>query len=145
MFGNFSQMRWKLAVKKLQISAPMLHLGQRHLRRVIREYVAFYNQLRPQQGLDQQAPSLAEWAQWGGSRWTPRHSRRHCPQLPSRGRVTRISSMDGFSTIQAVQCDVEMCSAASFMTTIARPHDSKYGHGWFFFWGYRDLHGECLL
>ena len=40
----------------------LLILGQHHLRRVIREYVAFYNQLRPHQGLDQQAPLSAEWS-----------------------------------------------------------------------------------
>ncbi|NLE44444.1 MAG: transposase, partial [Chloroflexi bacterium] len=34
----------------------LLILNQRHLRRVLTEYIAFYNQARPHQGLGQQTP-----------------------------------------------------------------------------------------
>ena len=37
----------------------VLILGERHLRRVLREYVHYFNQLRPHQGLGQQVPSPA--------------------------------------------------------------------------------------
>ncbi len=34
----------------------MLVLGERHLRRLLREYVAYFNQERPHQGLGQTTP-----------------------------------------------------------------------------------------
>jgi putative transposase len=34
----------------------LLIINQAHLRRVMREYVAFFNTVRPHQGLDQQIP-----------------------------------------------------------------------------------------
>ena len=37
----------------------VLILGERHLRRVLREYVHYFNHLRPHQGLGQQLPSPA--------------------------------------------------------------------------------------
>ena len=35
----------------------LLILGERHLRRVVQEYVRYFNQLRPHQGLGQQRPA----------------------------------------------------------------------------------------
>lgn len=37
----------------------MLILGERHLYRVIREYVQYYNMARPHQGIDQRIPEVA--------------------------------------------------------------------------------------
>ena len=34
----------------------MLVFGERHLHRVIREYVAYFNRARPHQGIEQQIP-----------------------------------------------------------------------------------------
>ena len=34
----------------------LLLLGERHLRRVVQEYVRYFNQLRPHQGIGQQRP-----------------------------------------------------------------------------------------
>jgi hypothetical protein len=38
------------------VTTPLLILGERHLRRVLTEYVTFFNQRRPHQGLGQQCP-----------------------------------------------------------------------------------------
>jgi putative transposase len=48
----------------------ILILSEKHVRRVIREYCAFFNQARPHQGIDQQIPipsraiGLPEYAHW---------------------------------------------------------------------------------
>jgi putative transposase len=39
----------------------LLIVNGRHLRRVVLDYVAFYNQARPHQSLDQRAPLSGEW------------------------------------------------------------------------------------
>jgi putative transposase len=47
--------RWVRSVRE-ECLDHLLLLGQRHLRRVLVEYVQYYNTARPHQGLDQQAP-----------------------------------------------------------------------------------------
>ena len=38
----------------------LLLLSERHLRRVLTEYIAYYNQARPHQGIGQQCPGPVE-------------------------------------------------------------------------------------
>jgi len=47
--------RWVRSVRE-ECLDHLLILGERHLRRVLLEYVAFFNQRRPHQGLGQQCP-----------------------------------------------------------------------------------------
>ena len=47
--------RWVRTVRH-ECLDKLLILNQAHLRRVLCEYIAYYNQARPHQGLDQQAP-----------------------------------------------------------------------------------------
>ena len=47
--------RWIRSVRQ-QALDPILILGQWHLRQVLVEYVDFYNQARPHQGLEQDIP-----------------------------------------------------------------------------------------
>jgi putative transposase len=41
------------------VHGPLLILGEQHLTRVLREYVAYFNRARPHQGLGQATPELA--------------------------------------------------------------------------------------
>ena len=45
----------------------MLVLGERHLRRVLREYVAYFNRERPHQGLGQATPEPSPVARQNGA------------------------------------------------------------------------------
>jgi transposase InsO family protein len=57
--------RWTRSVRE-ECLDHLLILSERHLERVIRSYVAYYNQRRPHQGLDQQCPvSFTPLAGWG--------------------------------------------------------------------------------
>jgi putative transposase len=47
--------RWVRTVRH-ECFDKLLILHEAHLRRVLREYVAYYNQARPHQGLEQQSP-----------------------------------------------------------------------------------------
>ncbi len=47
--------RWVRSARR-EVLDHLLILGERHLWRVLREYVAYYNQRRPHQGLDQRCP-----------------------------------------------------------------------------------------
>jgi hypothetical protein len=54
----------------------LLIFGERHLHRVLREYVSFFNQRRPHQGLGQQCPVPL-------------------PQAPGTGAVHRMDILGG--------------------------------------------------
>ncbi len=47
--------RWVRTVRE-ECLDHLLIFGEQHLRRVLKEYVAYYNNARPHQGLEQQAP-----------------------------------------------------------------------------------------
>ncbi len=47
--------RWVRTVRE-ECLDHLLIFSQRHLRRVLQEYIAYYNQARPHQALEQQAP-----------------------------------------------------------------------------------------
>jgi hypothetical protein len=58
-------------------------IDQNHLRRVLKEYVNYYNHHRPHQGIDQQFPIFRPQTQ---SKWTcpkTQYLGRHHPRLPS--------------------------------------------------------------
>ena len=47
--------RWVRSVRE-ECLDRLIILNERHLRRVLKEYVAYYNERRPDQGLDQDSP-----------------------------------------------------------------------------------------
>lgn len=53
--ANANAERWIRSVRE-ECLDKMLSINQAHLRRVMREYIAFFNEARPHQGLDQQIP-----------------------------------------------------------------------------------------
>jgi len=57
--------RWIRSARE-EVLDHLLVLGERHLRRVLTEYVAYYNHRRPHQGLDQRCPVPAASAPSGG-------------------------------------------------------------------------------
>ncbi len=66
----------------------LLIAGEAHLRRVLREYVTYYNHARPHQGLEQRCPvGLPTPARWAGA--PPRSARWPAPRLLSRGGLSR--------------------------------------------------------
>jgi putative transposase len=56
--------RWVRSVREACLD-HLLILNQRHLRRVLREYVQYYNTARPHQGIQQHAPLPLPLAQSG--------------------------------------------------------------------------------
>ena len=58
--------RWIRSVRA-EVLDRMLILGEGHLRRVMRQYINYYNQDRPHQGLDQRCPSPIESARGDGA------------------------------------------------------------------------------
>ena len=55
-FGAIIEPRWGDFVQsKLNVTVPLI-ASEAHLRRVLTEYVAFYNEARPHQGLEQRCP-----------------------------------------------------------------------------------------
>jgi len=54
-YGNAFAERWVRSIRE-ECLDKILSLGERHLRRVLTEYVNYYNHARPHQGIGQQCP-----------------------------------------------------------------------------------------
>ena len=63
--ANAHMERWIRSVRE-ECLDKLLIINQAHLRRVMREYVEFFNTARPHQGLEQQVPSPKMSSQGNG-------------------------------------------------------------------------------